>query len=185
MPTHECRPLLDTCGPDIYSRNAFRLLGADVDETGRRIKRKEKELRAAIEVDDLADEYNDTLRPTPLPTREDLSRAARELADAQQRFIHEFFWFWPLEWGKSASDEALNLLKTNQLKEAQKRWSQIAKQGGERSMVATHNLAVLGHFLALNREQKLLASTDNGELTHEQSKKLNAYWDYAFNYWSR
>ena len=72
MLTHECKPLLDTCGPDIYSRNAFRFLGADVDQTARRIKRKEQELQAAIEVDELADEYIDALRPNPLPTREEL-----------------------------------------------------------------------------------------------------------------
>jgi hypothetical protein len=48
MLTHECKPLLDICGPDIYSRNAFRLLAADVDMKGRQIKRNEKELQAAL-----------------------------------------------------------------------------------------------------------------------------------------
>lgn len=183
MPAHECKPLLDTCGPDIYSRNAFRLLGANVDQKGRRIKRREKELLAAIEVDELADEYSNALRPNPLPPREELSQAVRELNDAQQRFIHEFFWFWPLEWGESTSDEVLNVLKAGKTKEAQKQWTQIATEGGKASLVAKHNLAVLGHLLALNQETKVLASTDNGELTREKRKEINAYWSFAFKYW--
>ena len=183
MPTNECKLLLDTCGPDIYSRNAFRLLGTNVDQTGRRIKRQEKELQAAIEVDELADEYSGALRPDPLPTREELSRAARELTDAQQRFICEFFWFWPLEWGKSASDEVLNLLEASKVNEAQKRWTQIAADGGNDSLVARHNLAVLGHWLALDRERKILASTDNGKLTSEQRQKIIGYWNFAFKHW--
>ena len=183
MPTNECKPLMDACGPDVYSRNAFRLLGADVDQPGRRIKRQEKELQAAIEIDELPDEYGDALRPSPLPTQEELSQAARKLSDAQQRFISEFFWFWPLEWGKSASDEVLNLLKAGKVKEAQKQWTQIAKEGGKTSLVAGHNLAVLGHWQALDRERKILASTDNGELTNEQRQEITGYWNFAFKHW--
>ena len=160
MPRNECKPLLDACGPDIYSRNPFRLLGTDVDQPARRIKRQEKELQAAIEIGELADEYGKTLRPDPLPTREELSQAARKLADVQQRFICEFFWFWPLEWGKSASDEVLGLLKGGNVKEAQKRWTQIAAEDGEASLVARHNLAVLGHWLALDRELKIVESAN-------------------------
>ena len=183
MPRNECKPLLDACRLNIYSRNAFRLLGADVDQPGRRIKRQEKELQAALGVDDLADEYCDTLRPNPLPTREDLSQAAMVLADAQQRFISEFFWFWPLKWGKSASDEVLDLLKGGNAIAARKRWMQIATEDGEASLVAKHNLAVLGHLLALDRELKVLASTDTEKLTREQRQKIEDYWNFAFEYW--
>ena len=63
MPTTNCEPLLELCGPGIYSRNAFRLLGADVDQKGRRIKRIEKEFEAAIEVGELAEEYCVALLP--------------------------------------------------------------------------------------------------------------------------
>jgi hypothetical protein len=184
MPTHECKPLLDICGPDIYSRNAFRLLAADVDMKGRQIKRHEKELQAALKIDELADEYSHAFRPDPLPTREELSQAGRTLTDAQQRFIHEFFWFWPLEWGKSGSDKVLKLIKAGQVKAVQKQWEQIAVNGNEASLVAKHNLAVLGHFLVLAREQKILGSTGNGQLANEQRQRLNAYWRFAFKHWT-
>ena len=175
--------MLDACGPDIYGRNAFCLLGVDADQSGRRIKRQAKELQAAIEIDDLADEYCKTLRPDPLPTREELSLAAMVLADAQQRFISEFFWFWPLEWGKSASDEALGLLKSGHVKEARKHWAQIAEDDGKASLAARHNLAVLGHWRALEREQKILASTDTGRVAGEQRQKIIGYWNFAFKHW--
>jgi hypothetical protein len=184
MPTSECKLLLDACGPDIYSRNAFRLLGADVDMTGRQIKRRVKELQAAIEVDDLADEYSGALQPDPLPTQEELAQAGRVLADTQQRFIHEFFWLWPLEWGRCGSDKILKMIKRNQVKGALDLWQQIASANGNAaSLIAKHNLAVLGHSLALDRERKILAATD-GELTKEQRKKLNAWWDFAFYHWT-
>lgn len=183
MVTNACKTLLDICGLDIYGRNAFRLLGADVDIKGRRIKRNETEFKAALEVGELADEYCSIFRPDPLPTREELSQAGRVLTDVQQRFVHEFFWFWPLEWGKSASDEVLGLIKSNKVKEAQKQWKQIAAKGDAASLSAKHNLAVLGHWLALDRERKILASTDNGKLTQEKRKQLNSYWSFAFKYW--
>jgi hypothetical protein len=184
MPNHECSPLLDACGPDIYSRNAFRLLGADVDATGRQIKRRVQELQAAIEVDDLADEYSGALRPDPLPTREELSQAGRVLADTQLRFIHEFFWFWPLEWGRCGSDKILKMIKAKKVREGRNQWEQIAANGDATALVAKHNLAVLGHFLALNGEQQILTATGNEELTKEYRKKLNAWWKYAFHYWT-
>lgn len=183
MVKNKCNILLDICGLNIYNRNAFRLLGADVDIKGRRIKRNEVEFKAAIEVGELADEYCSIFRPNPLPTHEELSEAARSLTDVQQRFIHEFFWFWPLEWGKSASDEALNLIKSHKVKEAKKLWGQIARNGDETSLVAKHNLAVLGHWLALDHERKILTSKDNIKFTHEKRKELNAYWNFAFKNW--
>lgn len=183
MVTSGCKTLLDICGLDIYGRNAFRLLGVDVDIKGRRIKRNEMEFKAALEVGELADEYCNTFRPDPLPTREELSQAGRVLTDVQQRFVHEFFWFWPLVWGKSASDKVLKLIKSNKVKEAQKQWRQIVANGDEASSVAKHNLAVLGHWLALNQERKILVSTDNGKLTREKRKQLNSYWSFAFRYW--
>jgi tetratricopeptide (TPR) repeat protein len=185
MPTSECKLLLDACGPAIYARNAFRLFGADVDIKGRRIKRQERDLHAALELDELADEYSKALRPDPLPTREELAQAGRALTDAQQRFIQEFFWLWPLEWGKSASDEALALIRTSTIDEAKKRWTQIAKEGNGASPVARHNLAVLAHWQALDGEQRILATAESSELTKKQRKRLAADWGMALTHWER
>ena len=88
MPWNECKPLLEFCGTNMYNHNSFRLLGVDVDQTSRRLKRCLKDLQSAIEVDELADEYPSTLRPIPLPSHEELSQAGQRLQDAQMRFIH-------------------------------------------------------------------------------------------------
>lgn len=77
----------------------------------------------------------------------------------------------------------LSLLKVDKVKEARKRWSQIATQSGGPALIAKHNLAVLAHSLVLYRERKILASPDNGELTLEQRKQLSNYWSFAFKHW--
>ncbi len=183
MLTGECHTLLDICGPDIYSRNAFRLLAADVDATGRKIKRNETELQSALAVGELAEEYGGFLRPDPLPSREELLQAGRVLADARQRFVHEFFWFWPLQWGQSHADEALKCVQANQVSEAQRQWENLVGGDSEASWAARHNLAILGHWKALDQEREILTSTDRSELTEETRRQFDSHWDFAFRYW--
>mgnify|MGYP005848360997 CR=1 FL=1 len=183
MLTGECHTLLDIYGPGIYSRNAFRLLGVDVDANGRKIKRNETELQSALEMGALAEEYGEFLRPDPLPSREELLQAARVLADARQRFVHEFFWFWPLQWGQSHVDEALKCIQANQVSEAQKQWEKLAGGDGEASWAARHNLAILGHWKALDQEREILTSTNRCELTEQTRRQFDSHWDFAFRYW--
>jgi hypothetical protein len=186
MSGNECKPLLETCGTNMYNHNSFRLLGVDVDQTSRRLKRCLKDLQSAIEVDELADEYSSALRPIPLPSYEELSQAEQRLQDTQLRFIHEFFWFWPLEWGKSDTDKILKILKSRDITIAQKSWEKLAKKGfGESPLVAKHNLAVSGHMLALDYEQKLLSAKNKTPLKQKQYEKINEYWNFAFKYWEQ
>lgn len=182
----ECKPLLDSCGTNMYNRNSFRLLGVDVDQPSRRIKRSLRDLQSAIEVDELSDEYPSALCPIPLPSHEELSRAEQRLQDAQFRFIHEFFWFWPLEWGKSETDKILKTLKTCDISFAQKSWIKLSKKGAnESSLISKHNLAVSGHMLALDCEQKLLISKSKIPVKKDQYKKINEHWNFAFKYWEQ
>ena len=182
----ECKPLLDSCGTNMYNHNSFRLLGVDVDQPSRRVKRSLRDLQSAIEVDELSNEYPSALCPIPLPSHEELSRAEQRLQDAQLRFIHEFFWFWPLEWGKSDTDKILKTLKTRDISFAQKSWIKLAKKGtNESSFIARHNLAVSGHMLALDSEQKLLISQSKTPVKQDQYKKINEHWNFAFKYWEQ
>jgi len=184
MPHKKCRTLLETVGKEIYSRNPFRLLALAVDVKNRQIRRQEKDLIAALESGDLAGEYPAGLRPDPLPDREEIAFAARELADPQKRFVYEFFWFWPLEWGKGKSDEALaSHLRAGDLKSAQKFWNQGASGDDAQRACCRHNLAVLGHLLAIENEKKALSGSESRELPPEKIKKLNHFWNYAFFHW--
>lgn len=183
MLTGQCHTLLDICGPDIYSRNAFRLLAVDVDATGRKIKRNETELQSALEVGELAEEYGEFLRPDPLPSREELLQAGRVLADARQRFVHEFFWFWPLQWGQSHTDEALKCIQANQVSEAQRQWENLAGGDGEAAWAARHNLAILGHWKAIDQEREILTSINLGGLSEQTRRQFDSHWDFAFRYW--
>src|SRR5688572_27031454 len=103
----DCKPLLDACSPRVYRNNAFRITGLPVDASTRDIKRRIDDLRAAEEMGGGADEHSHAFALDPIPSLEDIREAARRLQDPERRLIEEFFWFWPMEWGKGKSDLAL------------------------------------------------------------------------------
>lgn len=166
----------------VYSRNAFCVLEMDVDQPGKRLLKKEKDLLAALEHESLEEEYSTYLGPHTLPSRDEISTAGHELADAQLRFKHEFFWYWPIEWGRSSTDEGLSLLKAGNIHEAQIFWQAIAASDGVGAATAQHNLAILGHSTALERERDLL-STSNVKLKASTEKELRALWKFSFRHW--
>ena len=185
MPVSQCKALLDTCTVRVYSENAFRILNAPVDVSPRRLKRCASDLQAAIDLDELAEEYPRFLRPRPLPASESIRRASHQLQDPLLRFVHEFFWFWPMQWGRSASDEGLLALKAHGARQAESIWVPIATKGtGQEACVAKHNLAVLWHFLALRGELHILEPSHRGTtIPPDEEKRLDLGWQYAFKYW--
>ena len=90
-----------------------------------------------------------------------------------------------MEWGKSASDEGLLALKAGGPKQAQAVWVPADKNGScEGSLVARHNLAVLGHLMALAGEAEILpASYESSDIPQDRENNTNSYWQYAFKYW--
>ena len=183
MSTIQCEQLTETCTTRVYADNAFRLLGAQADESARRLRRRVEEMQHSAEMDELEEEYGQLLRPNPLPTSEGLLHAGTALQDARQRFVQEFFWFWPLEWGNSAQDPALKALANNDLNAAQKHWMSFEGRDTDKSMAAKHNLAVLGHFAALDRELRFLKDLDS--VTDDAEKKADQYWNFAIKYWEQ
>lgn len=180
----ECRPLMEACTSAIYNTNSFRVLGIPVPATSRQIKRRMDELKLAVEMDDLEEEYTQALSPSPLPDMDDLRRAAKQLEDPQTRFVDEFFWFWPLNWEEAESDKGLRALDNGNQSEAESFWVEhLAGFPETERLAATHNLAVLYHILAIDMEHDC-HKNETPPLPTEL-EQLNSLWRTSFDWWEK
>jgi hypothetical protein len=184
MSTNDCKVLLETCTTRVYAENGFRALNAPVDVSPRRLKRHGTDLEAALEMGALEEEYVTALKPNPLPTAEAIRQVGHQLQDSLLRFVHEFFWFWPMQWGQSSSDEGLQALRDGGMKHAGQIWESARKSGTEEQrLVAQHNLAILWHLTAIDGELSILAEGRDGTISEEKEARVNTAWQYAFKYW--
>jgi hypothetical protein len=180
----ECRPLMEVCTNAIYNTNSFRVLGVPVTATSRQIKRRMDELKLAVEMDDLEEEYTHALSPSLLPDMDDLRRAAKQLEDPQTRFVDEFFWFWPLNWEEADSDKGLRALDNGNQSEAESFWVEhLAGFPETERLAATHNLAVLNHVLAIDMEHAC-HKNETPPLPTEL-EQLNSLWHTSFDWWEK
>jgi len=141
--------LLELATPDLYRRNAFRVLGLDVGaETGEARRRQKKLKRSeALGLDDAAGEG---ILPLPEPpTREELQQAQQRIQEPLLRLADEFFWFWPAQEGEP--DEGIDQLRQGKLDEARRIYA--AREKNSSDPAAIHNLAVLEHLTALDSER--------------------------------
>ena len=163
--------LLAACAhPELYRRNGFRILGLAVPADPRGIVRRFDELNINLELN--AEPGAWAFAPRPMPDHEGLRAAARALQEPMQRFLDEFFWFWPSAYPAAGKDAAQAQLARGDTTAATLGWSQAAGRGDP---VGWHNLAVYQHLLALEWEQ----SADSDPAT------LNQVWREAADYWKR
>ncbi len=179
----QCDALMSVCDRRLYVDNAFRVVELPIDASSRDIKRRLDDLKMAVEVDDLTDEYTHAFAPTPLPSVHAIRQAGQRLQDPRKRFIDEFFWFWPLDWSRCRSDEALISLSSGHMDRAHDIWSATKNEdsSSDEVLAAKHNLAVLSHLVALDWEARNLAG--GPPLLPEQAKEVEAYWRYSFQWW--
>jgi len=174
-----CARLLEAATPDLYRRNAFRVLGLPVTASGRDIRRREQRLRIAERLGVAAHGGNGGYLPLdPPPTEEDIRNALQRLYDPETRLLDEFFWFWPRQLGSVEEDDGLALLAHGRQREALALWLKHERDGG-RQRVSTHNLAVFYHAVALDLEHRALAGT----LSSEEERIRHACWERAFRRW--
>lgn len=168
--------LLEAAHPEIYLRNAFRVLGLSVEATPREISQQAQKIQM-IQKYNLKTTLKTPLALHPPPDEHAIREAVHKLHDPEKRLIDEFFWFWPHQLGQSKTDKALALLTENDIDGAAEHWHQM-EQSSE-AYVSMHNLAVLFHCLALDLEQVALSR----ELDQKELKTLEKYWTYAFKRW--
>jgi len=118
--------LWELATPDLYRRNAFRMLGLD------------DSIPAGLL----------PLEEPPAPA--ELQLAQQRIQDPLARLIEEFFWFWPQREGET--DEALQWLREGKLEEATRLFREREEQA--KDLAASHNLAILDHLTALEHERR-------------------------------
>lgn len=175
-----CRVLFEACTPLVYRNNSFRITGLPVDATTRDIKRRIDDLKHAEELGDADQEHVHAFALDPPPSLEHIRDAATRLQDPERRIVDEFFWFWPMEWGKGRQDPALVALLTGDKDSAFKIWSESLNDDHQTaSVVAKHNLAVMYQLVALDSEHVALEA----DLSEEQLQTISKYWRRCFRWW--
>lgn len=170
--------LREVATPDLYRRNSFRVLELPVDATQKEVTRRKQmvEMAAANGVA-LPAGPGRSFPLEPAPDEFTIRDAVQRLGDPERRLVDEFFWFWPQEPGQSKSDPGLQHLNQGNHERASEVWSQQEANHGDH--VATHNLAVLNHLLALQRENLPRPS----EVTGDERKGIEQLWSRAFRRW--
>jgi len=178
--TTDWKALLEASTPYVYRRNAFRITGLPADVSIRDIKRRIDDLKHAEEIGDVEDEHSHAFALTPPPTIEHIREAALSLQDPELRIVQEFYWFWPMEWGKGKTDPAFVALSKGNKTAAFNIWKQ-ALHGPQLAtmIISKHNLAVFYQIVALDNELSFFRKNP----TEEALKLIDKYWHYSFNFW--
>lgn len=158
----------------IFKHNAFRILQLPVNASDRDISRRKQ----VIEIS------SNTEAPLPdgpckiLPVHQndnhvDINQIVESLRDPIQRYVQEFFWFWPLSDTKPNDDPAFQALMDIDYAAAQYIWDS-QKSDPKRFAIGLHNLAIFSHFSALGL---------NGSSSMINPEYVNSDWLLTFKYW--
>jgi hypothetical protein len=176
----DCRQMIDVCKPRVYHDNIFHLTGLPVDATSRDIARRQDDLKAAEVSGDWKSEFRHLLMRNEIPTPENLRTAFVLMQDPERRFIDEFFWFWPLEWGSGKKDPALQHLLNGSYDAAITTWQTQQYAPDRVRLVSQHNLAVFYHFYAIDRE---LTALSHVQLPPAEFQQMADHWQLSFSHW--
>lgn len=178
--TNSCKPLIDSATPEIYLHNSFRITGLVVDAGARDIKRRLDDIQHAEETGAAESEHDHLFALKPPPNLSLIRDAAQKLKDPITRFIDEFFWFWPAEWGKGYQDKSIAHVKTGNQEEALKYWEAgVEYAEGRDKVIARHNVAVAYHLMALDGERKAVKDI----VSERAAAAIHMNWKKAFQCW--
>jgi len=171
-------PLLDMTSPRLYRSNLFRVLDLSVTASNRDVRRNQKRMEARTKLGLDVDESSTTaLTLQPGPNEQEIRSALERINDPEQRFLHEFFWFWPTN-GDGGTDSGLNSIKSGHVENAVQHWFETSENDNQ-GPIALHNLAVYYHLKALDTESKL----SNSDSPKGKLEQLQAWWNTAHRYW--
>jgi hypothetical protein len=175
-----CLPLIDAATKDLFRKNAFRITGLSVDATAREEARHNDKIKQLAELGKDPHTQDAAFPIKPPPGLDDIREAIQKLNDPQKRLIDEFFWFWPQEHGQSKSDPAIQALAKGDSKTAIEIWNGKEESSTD-GVVASHNLALVYHIIALDWENYSFKN----EVESERRQKITNYWKGAFKRWER
>jgi hypothetical protein len=174
-----CAALLEACHLNLYRENTFRVTGLPVDSSEKDIKRHAEKLKLSEEMG-FAPEYLMAYALNPQPSVDQIRQALGRLKDPEKRLVDEFFWFWPLEFGKSADDPNIQSQLRGDADAAFQGWMNL-ENDDRHGYIATHNLAVLFHLLALDWSHFHIES----EVDEDRQEKIKSYWKESFKRWEK
>jgi CheY-like chemotaxis protein len=189
--------LLAIMRPQLYALNAFRITSLDVAASLRDFAPSATAGVVALSRDTFG---------LGAPSPDQIHAAMKLLETPEQRFLHAFFWFWPLT-SDSQTDDALLALHRGELRLAESVWTAAGviqrelesvqvlfdarcseaeqatllarKRNLERAKaISIHNLAVLHHLYALRLE-----TAPKEDRAGHNPERLSA-WKKAFTFWS-
>jgi len=175
-----CLPLIEASNLHIYCDNPFRITGLAVDASAKEIKKHAEKLKMMEELG-----YGEGANPaafalTPPPTVDKIRSAMQRLNEPENRLLDEFFWFWPLEFGKSGSDPAILAMLAGDSDTAYDIWQRL-ETNSALSYVAEHNIAVMFHLIALDWTIYHLAA----DIDSTRENKIRHYWEQANLRWEK
>ncbi len=174
-----CKPLLDAATPDLFAANAFRITGLPVDATTREITKQADKLKMMEKLGQGKSVHTGAFALKNPPTVDEIRDAIQKLKDPELRIIDEIFWFWPQRFGQSASDPALQALAAGDADAPLEIWTRQEADETD-SFVGRHNIAVLWHLTALDKENQYATAAEFTEESMRQTEKL---WRGAFKRW--
>ena len=174
-------------GPDLYRRNAFRILGLSTVSSFKTVTRREQSLNTAIEMQD-----NDAIKQLVigsfmgLPDEPTVRSSSNRLGDPHQRLIDELFWLPP----RNDDDDIGQRLRQSRpegVVDLLTEW-EIAEESAEEDIAnrATHSLAVFHHMLAIEIEAQIDEELrgDQNPAKLQALKKIAEYsWNAALPRW--
>lgn len=174
-----CAALLEASHINLYRENTFRVTGLPVDSSEKDIKRHAEKLKLSEEMG-FSPEYKVAYALNPPPSVDQIRQALGRLKDPEKRLIDEFFWFWPVEFGKSTEDSHIQSFLHGDADTAFKGWLDL-ESDKNLSHIATHNLAVLFHLLALDWSHFHIES----DIDEDRERKIKSYWKESFARWEK
>lgn len=176
----DCLPLLELAHLNIYRENSFRITGLPVDATQKQAKRRIDELKVMQEAGQIHGAHSAAFALDPAPSLDQIREALQRLDEPEHRLIDEFFWFWPETFGNSSTDPALIALSKGDSSSAYEIWmaSEDHPQNGH---IATHNIAVMYHLIALDWTLYHIAA----DIDAEREEKIRGYWSAGFQRWEK
>ncbi len=185
-------PLMQMATPELYEKNAFRLLGISPGISEREAKRTvdkiQKLRRAGISIDS-----TQPLLPAAEVDDENVDGAGRIILNAEERFLHELFWIFPASLtGEPESEEFVSSLQKNELNSAvtilrEEIYKQIGLanppiqprylEENDKYGCKLHNLAILVHLQSLTGKKHWRLSYREWENLYNN----DPFWDFLEN----
>ena len=153
---------------DLFSKNAFNVLGLDSGASQKEINRRAKELTNLLKIDEVPDYDTDLPFAKPVRTESSVKIALQNLTSPTKRLTDYFFWF-----DRSNGDEAdFEKLAKKETVDVTSKWLEAGNAETAKGYIAKRNLAVLLSVMAEGSKSQ----TGRGLIIWESLISSDKFW---------